>query len=73
MTQRYRNALKAFQLADDVWSAALQQHYGAKAGDARYNNKLNGATHQLAYLKIERMAAFKEYESAKAESNEVKR
>ena len=69
MTNRVKAALKAFQIADDNWSVELLHVYGNRSGDARYSNKLNGATPRLAELKIERMAAMKEWESAKAENN----
>ena len=36
--------------ADDAYSAELQRVYGSKAGDARYNPKLNKATPELRSL-----------------------
>jgi hypothetical protein len=36
--------------ADDDYSAELHRVYGSKAGDARYNSKLNTATPRLKTL-----------------------
>jgi hypothetical protein len=67
--QSAMQALKAFQKADDEWSEQLHAVYGKWAGDARYNNGLNGATPLLRRLKVERMAAFNEWERSKATHN----
>jgi hypothetical protein len=37
--------------ADDTWHAELVREYGAKACNARYDTKLNGATSALRTLR----------------------
>lgn len=62
MNEQKLDAMKAFQLADDAWQMELERVYGKRAGDARYNSKLNGATAELEALRGLRDEAMREYE-----------
>jgi hypothetical protein len=62
MNQDYLFALKAFTEADELWQSELVKVYGKKAGDARYNPNLNGATDELKRLKDARREAMLHYE-----------
>lgn len=62
MNEQKLDAMRAFQLADDAWQMELERVYGKRAGDARYNSKLNGATAELEALRALRNEAMKAYE-----------
>jgi hypothetical protein len=49
--EQEHEALYAWLAACDAWQAELDRVYKSKAGDARYNHKLNAATPELAKLK----------------------
>ena len=55
----------AFEEADRLWSEELRVVYGNKAGDARYNGRLNSATPRLAELHTARESARVAWETAK--------
>lgn len=56
--------LEAFNTADGAWQLELEKEYGKRAGDARYNQRLNAATPPLARLKQLRSTMMAEYETA---------
>ena len=54
----YTPELRAFQVADDAWSALLQETFGKRAGNARYSDLGKGVEgSELRRLHDERMAA----------------
>jgi hypothetical protein len=55
----YTQAFNAFKQADDAWHAALVDHFGKDAADARYKLIGENATPEIAKLHNARMSAMR--------------